>query len=452
MNVHFISIGGSAMHNLALALHLKGFHITGSDDEIFEPSRTRLLAKGLLPEIMGWFPDRIHNELDAVILGMHARKDNPELIKAQQLGLRIYSYPEYLYEQSKDKLRVVIGGSHGKTTVTAMILHVLHQLDINCDYMVGAKLEGFDVMVKLSHDAKIMIFEGDEYLTSPIDSRPKFHLYKPHIALLTGIAWDHMNVFPTFDVYLEKFTEFIHLIETNGHLVYYQGDEHLLQLALICRSDISQIPYQEVSYHTSENGSIITENELEYPLNIFGRHNMQNLKGAMEVCKLLGITENDFLSSIQNFRGASNRLEKLSDNGSSFIYKDFAHAPSKVAATTRAVKEQFPNHKIIACLELHTYSSLNIEFLPQYAHCLESADIRMVYFSKHALEIKKLPSLDTQAVKNAFNDDEIMVFNQSEEMLKSIRQKFTKENTVLLMMSSGNYDGISLKDLATSLI
>lgn len=452
MNVHFISIGGSAMHNLALALLQKGFQISGSDDEIFEPSRSRLQEKGLLPEALGWFPEKIHSGLDGVILGMHARKDNPELLKAQNLGLKIYSYPEYLYEQSQHKTRVVIGGSHGKTTVTAMILHVLNKMNINCDYMVGAKLEGFEVMVKLSNDARIMVFEGDEYLTSPIDLRPKFHLYKPHIALLTGIAWDHMNVFPSFEIYLSKFEEFIQLIEKDGHLIYYQGDKNICQLSLRSRSDIHQIPYSEVNYRTSDKGSIINYKSEEYQINIFGRHNMQNLKGAIEVCKQLGISEEDFLKNIRDFKGASNRLEKIGDNGSSYIYKDFAHAPSKVEATTKAVREQFPNHKIIACLELHTYSSLNIDFLPQYAHCLDAADVRMVYYSKHALTIKKLPPLNANSIKNAFNDEKTKVFDNSTDLITTIRKEFTKQNTILLMMSSGNYDGISLIELADTLL
>ena len=198
MNVHLIAIGGSAMHNMAIAMHKKGFNVTGSDDEIFEPSKTRLAKLNLLPAKEGWDTNNIHKGIDAVILGMHARADNPELLKAQELGLKIYSYPEYIYEQTKDKTRIVIGGSHGKTSITAMILHVLNYHKVDCDYMVGAQLDGFDTMVKLTKEAKIAVIEGDEYLSSPIDRRPKFHLYKPNIAILSGIAWDHINVFPTF--------------------------------------------------------------------------------------------------------------------------------------------------------------------------------------------------------------------------------------------------------------
>ncbi|HLN72858.1 MAG TPA: Mur ligase family protein, partial [Prolixibacteraceae bacterium] len=383
MRVHFIAIGGSAMHNLAIALHKKGYHVTGSDDEVFEPSKSRLKKLGLLPEREGWFEENITPELDAVILGMHARQDNPELLRAQELGLKIFSYPEYLYEQTKDKIRVVVGGSHGKTTITSMILHVLGYNGLKFDYMVGAQLEGFDTMVSLSEDAKIAVFEGDEYLSSPIDLRPKFHLYFPNIALLSGIAWDHINVFPTFPFYVEQFQKFVDMIQPNGSLIYYEGDENLRQIAANGREDIDKLPYWS---HDSviENGItyLVTDGK-KIKLRIFGEHNLQNISGAQLVCCQLGLTDEQFYSAIAEFKGASRRLEVLAEKEDCVIFNDFAHSPSKLKATTEAVKKQFPDRKLVACLELHTFSSLKKDFLPQYKNCMNAADQAIVYFNPH---------------------------------------------------------------------
>ncbi len=309
MRIHFIAIGGAAMHNLALAVaSIQGYEVTGSDYEIFDPARTRLQAKGLLPKQMGWHPELITPDIDAIILGMHAREDNPELLRAKELGIRIYSFPEYLYEQTKDKVRIVVGGSHGKTTTTAMILYVMRKLGIAADYMVGAQIAGFDTMVRLSDTAKYAVFEGDEYLTSPLDLRSKFHLYHPHIAILTGIAWDHINVFPTFPQYVDTFRTFVSLIEPDGKYIYYAGDDNLQQLAQTARKDILCLPY-DTPCHTIENGvTYVTDKHI--PLSVFGKHNLQNMHAAQLALEQIGVTEEQFYESLSDNTGASKRLEK----------------------------------------------------------------------------------------------------------------------------------------------
>ena len=454
MKVHFIAIGGSAMHNLALALHHKGYTVTGSDDEIFDPARSRLEREGLLPEREGWHAERITPDLDAVVLGMHARIDNPELLRAQELGLKIYSYPEYLYEQSKDKLRIVVGGSHGKTTTTAMILHVMHHCGMEADYMVGAQLQGFDVMVKLSETAKVMVLEGDEYLTSPIDRRPKFHLYRPHVGIITGIEWDHVNVFPTFEIYKEQFAKYIDLIEAGGTLIYCDDDPEVHDVVISNRrNDIAKLPYDVPEYKV-ENGVtyLIRHDGTTVPLEIFGRHNMLNLTAARYACREVGISDEAFDEAIQSFEGAGKRLECLWKTDRGALYKDFAHAPSKLRATVNAAKEQYPDRKLIACMELHTFSSLTADFLTHYAGCMAQADIPIVYFNPHALQLKKLPPLDKEQVARAFDDPRLTVFDDSKALmhhLKSITATCTQSNTpyCLLMMSSGNFDGIDLTQL-----
>ena len=453
MKVHFIAIGGSAMHNLAIALCQKGIAVTGSDDEIFDPAKSRLEKYGLLPESFGWHPERITPDLDAVVLGMHARVDNPELLKAQELGLKIYSYPEYLYEQSKDKLRIVIGGSHGKTTTTAMILHVLAKCGIEADYMVGAQLKGFEVMVRLSHTAKVMVIEGDEYLTSPIDRRPKFHLYKPNVAIITGIEWDHINVFPTFDIYREQFSKFIDLIEPNGTLIYCDEDKEVHHVAVENqRTDIQKLPYV-CPEHRVENGITYLStlhSPLSTPLQVFGHHNLLNLTAARLACRQVGVTDEQFDEAISSFEGASKRLELVKRSDSCAVYKDFAHAPSKLRATIHAMREQYPGRKLVACMELHTFSSLTQEFLQQYAHSMDEADVRYVYFSQHALQLKKLPALDPKEVCKAFGGD-VEVFTDSSEMVAKV-EAMQWQNTNLLMMSSGNFDGIDFAKLAEKVI
>ncbi|MGE0637376.1 MAG: UDP-N-acetylmuramate--L-alanine ligase [Bacteroidia bacterium] len=464
MNVHFIAIGGSAMHNLALAMHKKGYHVTGSDDEVFEPSKTRLKNAGILPEAEGWFPEKLNKDIDAVILGMHARADNPELARAKELGLKIFSYPEYIYEETKNKTRVVIGGSHGKTTITAMILHVLSFHKIDCDYMVGAQLAGFDTMVKLSENAKIAVIEGDEYLSSPIDRRPKFHLYKPDIAILSGIAWDHINVFPTFDNYVEQFRIFVNLISENGVLVYCAEDSEVKKVAEETTNNIKKLPYS-VPEHTIENGvtslnvtlSVVegqnkdastTLSMTNVPLSIFGKHNLMNLNGARLVCNQIGVTDEMFYEAIQSFKGASNRLELLFKNDSTTIFRDFAHSPSKLKATTAAVKEQYPNRKLIACMELHTFSSLNENFLAEYKGAMDKADVAIVYYNPHTIEHKKLKPITPEQVKNAFARNDLQIFTNSQELMNTLKAS-DFHDTNLLLMSSGNYDGVDVKNIAT---
>ncbi len=450
--VHFIAIGGAAMHNLALALNSKeGYQITGSDDEIFDPSRSRLEKAGLLPSEYGWFPEKITTDLDAIILGMHAREDNPELVKAKELGIKVYSFPEYLYEQTKDKTRVVIGGSHGKTSTTAMILFVLKRLGIATDFMVGAQIEGFDNMVSLSHEAKIAVFEGDEYLTSPIDLRPKFHLYRPHIGLVTGIAWDHINVFPTFDNYVEQFRIYSNLIEPNGKFIYYKGDENLCDIAGKVRADVEALPYDTPSYEVVDGKTVVSCEGEKVTLQIFGEHNLQNMMGAWAVCAQLGITAKDFFASMAEFGGAANRLQKVAENTTSVAYKDFAHSPSKLKATVSAVKKQFPNRKLVACMELHTFSSLTKEFLPQYDGAMAEADTAFVYFSPEVIKHKKLSEINTDEVAAAFGGKNLEVYTDTQALQAKLRSiDYTNKN--LLLMTSGNFSGVNLVDFANELI
>jgi UDP-N-acetylmuramate: L-alanyl-gamma-D-glutamyl-meso-diaminopimelate ligase len=446
MNVHFIAIGGAAMHNLAIALHNKGYKVTGSDDTIFEPSKSRLDAKGLLPETFGWYPEKITSNLDAIVLGMHAKADNPELLKAQELDLKIYSYPEFLYEQAKNKTRVVIGGSHGKTTITSMILHVMHYHNRDVDYMVGAQLEGFDVMVKLTENNDFIVLEGDEYLSSPIDMRPKFHLYKPNIALLSGIAWDHINVFPTYENYVEQFSIFVDSIVRGGSINYNEEDAEVKRVVEASENQIRKLPYHTPEY-TVEGGETLLETpEGPMPIEVFGAHNLNNLAGAKWICQHMGIDEDDFYEAISTFKGASKRLEKIAESNTSVAYKDFAHSPSKVEATTKAVKEQYSDRTLVACLELHTYSSLNAEFLKEYKGDLEAADVAVVFYSPHAVEIKKLEEVTHEQIATAFERDDLIIYTNPEDFKDFLfSQDFN--NKSLLLMSSGNYGGLDFDEV-----
>jgi UDP-N-acetylmuramate: L-alanyl-gamma-D-glutamyl-meso-diaminopimelate ligase len=446
MKIHFIAIGGSAMHNLAIALHQKGYQVSGSDDTIHDPSKSRLEKYGLLPKEFGWFPEKISSELDVIILGMHAKIDNLELLKAQELGLKIYSYPEFLYEQSKNKTRVVIGGSHGKTTITSMILHVLNYHDKKVDYMVGAQLEGFETMVHLTEENDFIVLEGDEYLSSPIDMRPKFHLYKPNIALLSGIAWDHINVFPTFKNYVEQFKIFTDSMVNGGSMIYNIEDEIVKEVVENSENHIKKYPY-ETPEHFIENGiTFLKTAEGDLPLEIFGKHNLQNLAGAKWICQHLGVDEDDFYEAIVSFKGASKRLEKIAENVTTVIFKDFAHSPSKVAATTKAVKNQYKNRTVLACLELHTYSSLNAQFLAEYKGALEFADKAVVFYSPHAVKIKQLEEVTKQQIATAFEREDLIIYTNPQEFKEFLfNQKL--ENTALLLMSSGNYGGLDFEEV-----
>ena len=446
MRVHFIAIGGSAMHNLALALHLKDDHITGSDDEIFEPSKSRLAARGLLPSAFGWFPEKITSTIDAVILGMHAKADNPELLKAKALGLPIYSYPEFLYEQSKNKTRVVIGGSHGKTTITSMILHVMHYHDREVDYMVGAQLEGFDVMVKLTNKNDFIVLEGDEYLSSPIDRRPKFHLYKPNIALLSGIAWDHINVFPTYENYVAQFDIFLTEIVSGGAVIYNEEDYEVKRIVEASTSPIKKYPYRTPEHAVEGGQTLLDTPEGHMPIEVFGKHNLNNLEGARWICQLMGVDAEDFYEAISTFKGASKRLEKITESTNSVAYKDYAHSPSKVKATTEALKSQYPDRALIACLELHTYSSLNPDFLKEYKGALDAADTAVVFYSPKAVAIKKLSPISEKQIFDSFEREDLLIFTDPSNFKNFLFNK-NFEDTSLLLMSSGDYGGLDFNEL-----
>lgn len=444
MRIHFIAIGGSAMHNLALALHQKGYHITGSDDALFEPSKSRLERAGIAPKNLGWYEDNIHKELDAVILGMHAKPDNPELNKAQQLGLPIYSYPEYIYQQSKNKTRVVIAGSHGKTSITAMVLHVMNYVEKEVDFMVGALLDGFDTMVKLTDDNDFIVLEGDEYLSSPIDKTPKFLWYKPNIALISGIAWDHVNVFPTEETYNHQFELFVEAMENGSILVYNELDSCVKSIAEAATKPARKHSYSLPDYQIENGITYLQTDEGPIPLQVFGKHNLNNLMGAKWVCQHMGVDEADFFEAIASFSGAAKRLEKSFSTKKVTVFKDYAHSPSKVQATVHAVKEQFPNQKLLACLELHTYSSLTDSFLSKYEHTLAKADEAVVFYDLEALKIKNRTPIAPEFVAERFNKPGIKVFTNAPDF-RNYLFSIQPNNEVVLLMSSGNYGGLDFK-------
>ena len=453
--VHFIAIGGEAMHNLAIALSKKNeYEVTGSDVEIFEPSYSRLKENGLLPREMGWFPERIHKNLNAVIQGMRTTEDNPELIRAKELGIHIYSFPEYLFQQTRSKTRIVVGGSYGKTTTTAMILYVLKKCRINADYIVGAQLDGFDNLVKLSFESRIAVFEGDENLTSILDRRPKFHLYKPHIAILTGIEWDHINVFPTFENYVDQFRQFINSIETQARLIYFAGDENLKMLADEAensRRDVVSFPYATPGYKIRDGITYVKTRKGEVALKIFGEHNLQNMEAAHLACRQIGVTDEHFYEAIADFPGVSNRMQKIVDKPGKTAFRDIAHSPSGLRATVNAVRNQYPDRKLVACMELHTFSSLTEEFLPRYAGCMKDADVAFVYYNPEAIQHKHLKELVPDEVCSAFGGNNITVFTDINELQKTLRT-MNYDNSVLLFMSSGNFSGINILEFAEELL
>ena len=449
--VHFIAIGGSAMHNLAIALQQKGVEVSGSDDEIFEPSRSRLDRLGLLPEQLGWHPADISKDLDAVILGMHARADNPELLRAHELGIPVFSYPAFFHEQTKDKTRVVIGGSHGKTTITSMIIHVLRQTGVEFDYLVGAQLEGFDCMVRLSPTSRVAVIEGDEYLASAVEQVPKFLLYKADIALISGIAWDHINVFKTYESYVEQFRRFIRSIEPGGTLIYCSDDPEVHRLAGEEGVSMAKVPYAVPAHRIEEGVTLLSTGFGEVPLQIFGRHNLMNLEGARHVCHQLGIGDQAFYHAITNFHGAAKRLEKLAEAGSRAVFKDFAHSPSKLKATLGAVREQYAERRLVACMELHTYSSLSEGFLDQYAGTMNDADVAIVFYDPHAVHLKRLPPIPPERIKRAFGREDLQVLTDPVAVMGAVRAGLA-DKAVLLMMSSGNFGGLDQQALAEAFI
>ncbi|HFC00255.1 MAG TPA: peptidoglycan synthetase [Phaeodactylibacter sp.] len=439
------------MHNLAIALKYNHHTVTGSDDEIYNPSKERLKKHGLLPLEMGWFPHKITENIDIIILGMHARKNNPELKKAKKLGLKIYSYPEFIYEHSKNKQRIIIAGSHGKTTTTSIILHVLKSNKMDFDYLVGAQIEGFDSMVRLSN-APLMVVEGDEYLSSPIDRRPKILHYHPHISILTGIAWDHINVFPTFENYKEQFLKYLKTFEKNSTLFFYQNDPHILDiLKKIKKPSFEAVGYEALPSEVSNGKTyVFNEKNKTFPIQVFGKHNLENLNAAYLVCKKIGLSDDQFFKAIKNFKGAAKRLQLLRKTKTCLAFLDFAHAPSKVEATIKALQAQYPKRKLIACLELHTFSSLNKKFLTQYAQTMNAADKAIVYFSEHTLEMKKLPPIAKEEVKAAFDHKNIQVVTNNSQIISSLK-RFKWENKNLLMMTSGTFGGMDLKKVVKGL-
>jgi UDP-N-acetylmuramate: L-alanyl-gamma-D-glutamyl-meso-diaminopimelate ligase len=451
MRIHFIAIGGAIMHNLAIVLKRKGNIVTGSDDHIADPAKTNLQKEQLLPATIGFFAENITPDIDVVILGMHARVDNPELLKAQELGLKVVSFPEYLYEVAKDKTRIVIAGSHGKTTITSMVMHVLKYCGKEFDYMVGAKVKGFDTSVSITEHAPLIVLEGDEYLASPIHRESKFLFYKPHIALITGIAWDHINVFPVYEGYMEQFRKFAQSVENGGTLTWCAEDDEVKKVCTGLQQDIHNIPYTLPDYYVSNGYAFLKHNGKEYKLSIFGKHNLQNLAGAMQVCKAAGIAEEDFCVAIQSFEGAANRLQPLGKNESVSIYKDFAHSPSKLTATVAAAKELFPERKLVAIMELHTFSSLNREFLEQYTDSMKPADIPVVFIDKEVLNLKKMPELEAEFIRTSFNDTRITVLQDAATLENFLHQHKWKDST-LLLMSSGNFAGLDITGLTSSIL
>lgn len=450
MRIHFIAIGGAAMHNLAVALQEKGDIITGSDDEIKEPSRSRLAAHGLLPEKMGWFPEKLNNEIDIVILGMHARPDNPELLEAKRLGLKICSFPEYLFQQTRDKMRVVISGSHGKTTITAMVLHVLHKLNIPFDYLIGAQMEGFDAMLSLNEETRVAIFEGDEYLTSVIDQRPKFHIYQPHIAVISGIEWDHIDAFPTFENYIEQFSTFSQMIERNGKLIYPEGDENIQQITENIREDITDMPYHTPEYTIESGVTILKTKYGDFPLQIFGEHNMQNIDAARLVCRQIGVKDADFYESIATFKGLAGRMERVANNTHASAYFDRAHTPDNVKVSIHALKTQFPDRKVIACLELCSFSNLSSGYLPQYKKTLKEADMAFVYFNPNLNSYKRRSPISEEMVKEVFGE-EVTLFTNNIKLLDRLSEE-NLQDANLLFMTSGSFSGINLVAFAQNLL
>ncbi|WP_420387258.1 UDP-N-acetylmuramate--L-alanine ligase [Roseivirga sp.] len=449
--IHFIAIGGSVMHNLAICLKLLDNQVTGSDDMFFDPSRSNLSKHGLLPEKEGWNADRIHAELDFVILGMHAKKDNPELLKARDLGLKIYSFPEFIHEVSKEKKRIVVAGSHGKTSITSMILHVLNQAGHSFDYLVGAQLDGFETMVKIS-DAPVMVIEGDEYTTSPLDLTPKFLHYNHHFACITGIAWDHFNVFPTLDIYEEQFLKFINQTPPDGKLYYAESDQALCRIIENAQPEKSSlIPYGPLDSVIKNNQTFVLWEGQEIPLKVFGDHNLQNLNVARLLLNHAGISNNEFFEHIQSFTGASKRLELMGENEHSTIYKDFAHAPSKLKATSEAVTKQFKDRKLTACLELHTFSSLNKQFIHQYKGCYNLPDQALVFINPEAVKAKKLEMISQEELIEAFGRTDLQLFTEV-EALENFLLNQTWINRNLLLMSSGNFGGLDIEKIKNTIL
>lgn len=431
------------MHQLAIALQKKGYNITGSDDEINDPAKSNLAAAGILPAAHGWYPEKITKDLNAIVLGMHAKGDNPELLKAKELGIPIYSFPQYMYEVSKNKKRVVVAGSHGKTTITSMIMHILKEQGVDFDYMVGAKVAGFDSSVKLS-EAPIIVLEGDEYPASVEEKKPKIFFYHPHISVLSGIAWDHINVFPTYEIYLAQFETYLKGMEPGASLYYNSEDGEVNKVVATSAQQLKAVPYRMPAFHYENGDAVLDTEEGPVKVSVFGRHNLLNMEAAVAVCMELGIAKADCYKAIASFSGAAKRLEKILEAPGLVAYRDFAHAPSKLKATLDAVREAYPDRELIACFELHTYSSLNEQFLSEYGHSMDSADKAIVHFSHHSIELKGLPNLDTATVKKYFAREDLAVTDDKTKLESAVHALLTESQkpVCLLLMSSGTFDGI----------
>ncbi len=447
-NIHFIAIGGAIMHQLAIALKKQGFVVTGSDDEINDPAKSNLKEHGLLPDQFGWFPEKIKSNLNAIVLGMHARADNPELLAAQKAGIPIYSFPQYVYEVSKNKKRIVIAGSHGKTTITSMVMHIMKACGYDFDYLVGAKVPGFEQSVRLS-DAPYIILEGDEYPASVVEKRPKIFFYKPHISILSGVAWDHINVFPTYENYFSQFKQYLEGLDALTKLIYNSEDPEVCRVVAESGQNLITQPYATPAFKYADGQPIVAHGGKDYALSIFGRHNVQNVQAAIKVCKEIGITETQALEAIASFTGAARRLEKVFETPQLSVFRDFAHAPSKLKATLNAVREAYANHYLVACFELHTFSSLTAEFLSEYAHSMDSADTSIVYYSNHTLELKKLPPLAPETVVAHFQRNDLLAINNKEALYEKVHalSKNNGKPVFLLLMSSGTFDGIDWNTL-----
>lgn len=447
MKVHFIAIGGSIMHSLAISLKKKGYIISGSDDKFFSPSKENLKNENLLFKA-GWFPEKITSDLDFVILGMHAKIDNPELIEARKKKIKIYSFPEYISLVSKNKKRVVVSGSHGKTTITTMIMHVLNAKNIKFDYLVGAKIKGFDNMVHLS-DNEIIVIEGDEYLSSKLDTRPKFLHYNPDLLILSGISWDHINVFPDSESYTNAFVSLLKSTSSKCK-VFYASNDHNIKKIIKHSSGFSK-SYSLPDFSICNGNVLLRKNKSRYKLSIFGKHNLYNLEAARIICNELGVENEFFFQSIGSFLGAKNRLELLSIiNSKSFIYRDFAHSPSKVSASVEALKDLFPKRKLISCLELHTFSSLTLDFLSHYKNAFKRSNYVWVFFSPKEIEGKGLHVFSKKDILSLINHNNIRVFDDVDELGQAIHETLWV-NTNLLLMSSGHFQGLDFKKIIHSL-
>lgn len=442
------------MHGLAIELKNMGHEVSGSDDEIFEPSQTRLQKAGLLPPAAGWFPDRISGELDMVVAGMHAKADNPELLRAKELGLKVVSFPELVYEHARHKQRIVIGGSHGKTTITSMIIHVMRYWNRDVDFLVGAEVPGYGNSVRLTETAPVMVIEGDEYVTSASDNRPKFWHYQHHIGVISGIAWDHFNIYPSTETYQEVFKVFAERTPKAGTLFWNGDDTQLAEMMkhIIMSADVASIPYQAHKHQIGPNGqtALISSEKEKIQVQVFGRHNMENLQAALLVCQKVGISPAEFYQAIQSFQGAALRLQLVGSFQNTRVFRDYAHSPSKVAATVQSVRKQFPAQKLVACYELHTYSSLNPAFLPHYARTLHEAEVAAVYFNPHAVALKRMEPLTASQIKAAFARHDLLVFDDSEQLQEWLTDREWNGHN-LLLMSSGNFNGLSIEALTSTI-